>query len=198
MTELPRWAVRLDVVRPVADYSDLMEMVARHFRVYAQAEEYLAPYNARQRGRPLYTAPDREDLRRAIRQGGMNDISYSSFISSLILFCERTKGNRALPNPHPSSIHSIQVPQPAFELTPVTVKGMMVTHQLNLPGAEPIYLNGVRNPESIKFVIVRPKLSRLGTASAKEWEVLLFTTNHGYIPQWTDSNLNPRWSGIYT
>lgn len=196
MTELPRWAARHQVVRPVADYSDLMEMVARHFHVYAQAEEYLGPYNARQRGRAFYTAPDREDLRRAIRQGGMNDVSYSALISSLIKFCETTKGNRALPTPHPSSIHSIQVPQPAFEIAPATIKGMMVTHQLILPGVEPIYLNGVRNPDSIKFVIVRPKLSRLGTASAKEWEALLFTTNPGYIPQWTDSNQNPRWSGI--
>lgn len=196
MTELPRWAVRLNATRPVADYSDLLEMVARHYRVYASAEAYLSPYNARQRARSFYTVPSREELRGAIRQGGMNDVSYSALISSLIKFCETTKGTRALPTPHPSSIHSIQVPQPAFEIAPATIKGMIVTHQLILPGVEPIYLNGVRNPESIKFVIVRPKLSRLGTASAKEWEALLFTTNPGYIPQWTDSNLNPRWSGI--
>lgn len=195
MTELPRWALRLNATRPVADYSDLLEMVARHYRVYASAEAYLSPYNARQRARSFYTIPSREELRGSIRQGGMNDFSYSALLSSLIKFCETTKGNYALPTPHPSIIHSIQVPEPAFSLAPVMDKKLPFSHQLLLPGAEPIYLNGVRNPETIRFVIVRPKLSKLGTASVKDWEALLFTHNHGYIPYWVDSNLNPRWSG---
>jgi hypothetical protein len=73
----------------------------------------------------------------------------------------------------------------------------MGSHVLTVPGAEPIYLNGVRAPEQIRFVILRPKLSKLGTPSAKLWEALLFNQNYGYLPQWTDSSLNPRWAGIY-
>ena len=195
MIELPRWATRLNVLRPFADYTDLLELVAKHYRVYCDAENYLSPYNARQRGRDFYTPPQREDLKSMIKQGGVNDFSYSALLSSLIRFCETTKGNYALPTPHPSVIHSIQVPEPAFSLAPVMDKKLPYTHQLLLPGTEPIYLNGVRNPETIRFVIVRPKLSKLGTAAVKEWEALLFTHNHGYIPYWVDSNLNPRWSG---
>lgn len=196
MTELPRWAVRLNASRPINDYSDLLEIVARHYRVYASAESFLSPYNARQRSKDFYTAPSREELRSIIKQGGMNDFSYSAFISSLIRFCETTKGNRALPMPHPSTIHSIQIPEPAFSIASISDKKSAFTHQLLIPGAEPIFLNGVRNPETIRFVIVRPKLSKLGTASAKDWECLMFTHNHGYIPYWVDSTLNPRWSGV--
>lgn len=196
MTELPRWTVRLNAARPISDYSDLLSMVARHYHVYSQAEAFIAPYNARQRSKSFYTAPTREELKSAIKQGGMNDVSYFALIASLIRWCEQTKGQRALPNPHPSTLHSIQVPQPAFEIKSVTQENKIGTHTLTLPGAEPLYLSGVRSAEQIKFVIVRPKLSKLGTPSAKEWEALLFNSNHGYIPQWADSTLNPRWSGI--
>lgn len=197
MIDLPRWTVRLNAARPVPDYSDLLAIVGHHYRTYASAEAFLAPYNARQRSKSFYAAPSRDELKAAVKQGGMNDVSYFAFINSLIKWCENTKGQRALPNPHPSTIHSIQVPQPAFELIPITKEGTIASHQLSLPNAEPIFLHGVRNPESIKFAIVRPKLSRLGTPSATEWEALLFNTNHGYLPHWVDSNLNPRWSGIY-
>lgn len=197
MSELPRWTVRLNAVRPVSDYSDLLAIVGHHYRTFASAEAFLGPYNARQRSKGFYTPPTREDLRAAVKQGKMNDVSYFALIAAIIKFCETTKGSRALPNPHPSTVHSIQVPQPAFELAPVVKEGMMVTHQLSIPGAAPVFLNGVRNPETIRFAILRPKLSRLGTPSATEWEALLFNTNHGYIPHWVDSNLNPRWSGIF-
>lgn len=196
MTELPRWAVRLNAIRQLADYSDLLSVVAHHYRAYALAEAFLSPYNARQRARSFYTPPSRDELKKAIKQGNMNDVSYFAMINNLMKWCETTKGARALPTPHPSTVHSIQVPEPAFELAPVVKEGMMVTHQLSIPGAAPVFLNGVRNPESIKFVIIRPKLSQLGTPSVKDWEVLLFKENHGYIPHWVDSNLNPRWSGI--
>lgn len=197
MTELPRWSVRLNAVRQITDYGDLLSIVSHHYRAYASAENFLAPYNARQRAKSFYTPPSREELKSAVKQGGMNDVSYFAMIGGFIKWCEDTKGNMALPTPHPSTIHSIQIPEPAFEIAPVTKKGMMVTHQLSIPSAAPIFLNGVRNPESIKFVIVRPKLSKLGTPSVKDWEALLFTKNHGFIPQWVDSNLNPRWSGIF-
>lgn len=187
--------MRLDAARSTADFSDLLTIVGHHFRVFADAEAFLGPYNARQRGNKLYAAPTREELKAAIKQGGMNDVTYLNFISSIIKFCETTKGNRALPTPHPSTVHSIQLPQPAFELSQVKQNGKIMT-ELQVPAAEPVYMNGVRSPENVKFVILRPKLSKLGTAAVRNWEALLFNQNLGYVPYWTDSNLNPRWSGM--
>ena len=71
--ELPRWTVRLDAVRDRTDFSDLLMVVAHHFKVYQAAEEFLGPYNARQRGKKIYTPPSKDELRAAIKQGGMND-----------------------------------------------------------------------------------------------------------------------------
>jgi len=193
--ELPRWSARLDAVRATTDFTDLLTILGHHFRVFIDAEAFLGPYNARQRGMKIYTPPSKEQLKAVIKQGGMNDITYFNFINSLVRFCEQTKGTRALPTPHPSTIHSIQLPQPAFELTPIQQHGSVST-ELTVPGAEPVYLSNVRLPGQIKFVIVRPKLSKLGTPVTKNWEVLLFNRNHGYLPTWVDTNLNPRWSGI--
>jgi hypothetical protein len=196
MDELPRWVARLNVARPQTDYTDLLQLVSQHYRVYASAESFLGPYNARARNAKMYWPPSRDELKAAVKQHGMNDFSYLALISNLIKFCERTKGMRALPTPHPSTVHSIQVPEPAFTLRSNTTCSKMGTHELTLSGVEPVFLSGVRNPDQVKFVILRPKLSRLGTPSAKEWEVMLFNQNHGYIPNWTDSTLNTKWVGL--
>ena len=197
-TTLPRWSVRLNATRPPSapGFSDLIPVVGHHFHLHVQAAEFLGPFNSKQRaatGRP-YIAPDRETLRQVIRQGRVNDFTYQGFISSVIRFCEQTKGNRALPTPHPSVIHSIQLPAPAFQLTQVEGGDTMV----EIAGVEtPLVVKGLRQPDEVRFIIARPKLSQLGTASAKDWEVLFWRTNLGYIPDWTDSSLNPRYSGIY-
>jgi len=195
--ELPRWNVRLNVTRAFADYGDLLSIVGQHFRTFQQIEAFLGPYNARQRGLKFYTPPTREQLRAVCKQGGMNDVTYFALLGSVIRFCENTKGTRALPTPHPSTVHSIQLPEPAFELTRSSQNATMSTHELRVPGAEPVYLSGVRSPEAVKFVILRPKLSKLGTPSPNDWEALLFNQNHGYIANWVDTSINPRWSGIY-
>ena len=193
---LPRWSVRLNAARPANNpgFSDLLPVVAHHYKLHEKAVEFLGPYNAKQRGAAkTYHAPDRETLRQLVRQGGVNDFSYSAFLNSVVRFCETTKGNRALPTPHPSVIHSIQLPVPAFECTP----GQNGDTMIQIAGVgTPLLVKGLRQPDEVKFIIVRPKLSQLGTASAKEWEVLFWRTNLGYIPEWADSQLNPRYSGI--
>lgn len=194
---LPRWAVRLDAARPSEEpgFSDLIPLVGHHYKLHTQAVEFLGPYNAKQRGpNRTYLAPSRDQLRAAIRQGHVNDFTYSAFIASLERFCQHTKGARALPTPHPSVIHSIQLPLPAFELKP----GPGGDTIIQLIGVEvPLLVKGLRAPGEVKFIIVRPKLSKLGTASARNWEVLFFNQNHGYIPDWADTQLNPRFSGIF-
>lgn len=197
-SNLPRWSVRLDASRPADNpgWSDIMPMIVHHYQLHTQAVEFLGPYNARQRGphSKAYLPPSREELKAAIRQGRVNDFTYQAFIASLVKFCETTRGNRALPTPHPSVIHSIQLPAPAFELHAGSSGDTMV----KLAGVEtPIIVKNLRQSDDIKFIIVRPKLSKLGTASAKDWEVLFFKGYVGYIPEWVDTNLNPRYSGIY-
>lgn len=197
-TTLPRWSVRLNATRPSTSpgFSDLIPVLGHHFNLHVQAAEFLGPFNAKQRGatsRP-YLPPEKELLKQVIRQGRVNDFSYQAFLSSLIRFCEQHKGHRALPTPHPSVIHSIQLPAPAFVLTQVGSGDTMV----EIAGVEaPLVVKGLRQPDEVRFIIARPKLSQLGTASAKEWEVLFWRTNLGYIPEWADSSLNPRYSGIY-
>jgi hypothetical protein len=196
-TTLPRWGVRLNATRPASNpgFSDLIPVVSHHFNLHVQAAEFLGPYNAKQRGASrTYCAPDKETLRQVIKQGRVNDFTYQAFLNSIVRFCEQTKGNRAVPTPHPSVIHSIQLPLPAFELTAGGGGDIMV----QIAGVQtPLVVKGLRQPEEVRFIIVRPKLSQLGTASAKEWEVLFWRTNLGYIPEWADSSLNPRYSGIY-
>lgn len=199
LSEKPRWSVRLDATRPptVFGFGDLLPLVNSHFRVHVAADNFLGPYNAKQRGtdRP-YIPPDRDVLRQLVKQGGMNDFSYSAFLTSLISFCEKTKGNRSLPAPHPSTIHSIQLPLPAFELKPGLLPNETYVYVIGVQ--EPLVVRGLRDPSTVKFIIVRPKLSKLGTASGTDWEVLFYRTPVGYIPDWADSQLNPRYSGCYS
>lgn len=197
MTEstLPRWSVRLDAVRPHG-FGDLLPLIADSLRLIEQADAFLGPYNAKQRGptATFYHPPEKETLRQMIRQGRINDFAYHAFLNSLVRFCETTKGTRALPLPHPSTIHSIQLPQPAFELR----SGPGGSTMVHIAGVkEPIEVRGLRDLDGIKFIIVRPKLSKLGTASADKWEVLFFRQPLGYIPTWVDSDLNPRYSGKF-
>lgn len=189
--ENPRFTVRLNATRTTPDYTDLLSVVTSHYRTLVSAEAFLGPYNARQRSNQGYISPSRELLQSSIKQGGMNEITYMAFISSLIRFCESTKGQRALPHPHPSTIHSIQLPQPAFEIKQVEKK-----HEVLIPGCKSLFVQGLRNPENIKFIIVRPKMGSVGTSSAKDWEIMFFNQNYGYIPTWTDSTVNPRYVGF--
>lgn len=193
-SNLPRWSVRLDAQR-AHGFTDLVPVIAHHYRAHEAAERFLGPYNARQRSSDFpYRAPDIETLQQMIKQGSMNYFSYQAMLNSLVRFCEATKGNKGLPTPHPSSIHSIQLPQPAFELKAGTGGDTIVS----IAGvSEPLKVQGLRQIEEIKFIIVRPKLSQLGTASASNWEVLFFRQALGYIPEWTDSNLNPKYSGVF-
>lgn len=191
---LPKWNFRLDAEREHG-FGDLLPILNSHYRVHESAEAFLGPYNARQRSSGLpYQAPDKELLKQCIKQGAMNDFSYQAYLNSIVRFCEQTKGMRGLPHPHPSTIHSIQLPLPAFEIENDRA-GSAVIRIIGSP--EPIKVSKFSPRSDVKFIIVRPKLSKLGTASANNWEVLFFYTAHGYIPNWADSDKNPRWSGRY-
>lgn len=188
---LPRWNVRLDAVRSSNDYTDLLSIVNHHLDVHRDMDQFLGPYNAKQRSKKFYEAPDKELLKELIHKHGMNDFSYLAYLNNIIKFCENYKGNRAIPAPHPSTIHSIQLPIPAFEL-----KQNFEETEIFISGAEePLLVKGLHDINTVRFIIVRQKLSKLGTASVKNWEVLFFRNNISYIPEWVDSELNPRYAG---
>lgn len=197
MTQHPQWVARLDATRPKNNpgFTDLLPILAAHYRVLESAEKIIGPYNAKQRSSQFaYMPPSSEMLKQLVRQGQMNDITYNSFINSLIRFCAQSKGQRALPTPHPSTIHSIQLGAPAFSLK----QGEGDVTMVYIAGTDvPLHVKGLRNPQHIKFIIARPKLSKLGTASSDKWEILFFKENPGYIVDWCDSALNPRYSGTF-
>jgi hypothetical protein len=68
-------------------------------------------------------------------------------------------------------------------------------HQLSVPGCEPIYVADLRNPAQVRFVVLRPKLSRTGTPQVGSWEALFFRDTIGYVAHWYDSTINPRYAG---
>lgn len=193
---IPRWSVRLDASRPAGSgYADLMSIVNNHYNVHQEVDNYLGPYNARQRNSELsYLPPQKDALKQVVKQCGMNDFSYSAYLNSIVKFCEQHKGLRTMPSPHPSTIHSIQLPLPAFELEDAGNGETLV----RLMGTDiPLVVKGLRDQHAVKFIIIRPKLSQLGTASVSKWEVLFYKSAIGYIPDWADSNQNPRYSGVF-
>lgn len=190
-----QWTIRLDATRQDSDYSDLLPIVEYHYRVLESATNFLGPYNSKQRASSLaYMPPSHAQIEQTVKQGGMNAITFNSFVNSLVRFCEKTKGQRALPTPHPSTIHSIQLGAPAFSLE----QGPKGVTMVYIAGSDkPLLVKGLYNPKQIKFIIVRPKLSKLGTASSGKWEILFFKDNPGYLVEWCDSMMNPKYSGIY-
>lgn len=187
---VPTWDFRSDVARQYG-FGDLIRLCAAQYRVYESAYNFVGPYNARQRNSMLpYAAPERAVLLECIQRRSLNEIVYLGLIGSLIRFCENTRGLRALPTPHPSVISSIQFPEGTFEFS----KNGAV---LEVSGAdEPINIRApIKNYQTVKHVILRAKLSKLGTPSASNWEVLGFKRSFGFIPDWTDSIVNPRYVG---
>jgi hypothetical protein len=189
---LPKWNVRLDAFSKYG-FSGLSRLVNQHFRIHESVEKFLSPYNARQRSSSFpYRVPDLETLRQMIKPGGMNEFSYRAYLNSIVKFCEITKGQRGLPLPHPSSIHSLQLPEHAFSLR-AAENGDTIISIIGID--EEITVKKLQRANEIRFIIIRPKLGNLGTASAVNWEVLFFKTPFGYIPEWLDSQINTRYVG---
>ena len=187
---IPTWDFRSDI-NSEHGFSDLSKMCAAHYRVYESAYNFIGPYNAKQRNSSLpYVPPERSVLVECIQQRSMNDLTYLGLIGSLIRFCESTRGLRGLPAPHPSVISSIQVPDGAFEFSKNGTFLNMIGSDHRLILRSPFKAVG-----SIKHIIVRAKLGKLGTPSATNWEVLAFKRSFGYIPDWADTQINPRFVG---
>lgn len=201
------WSARLDVARESGSFDDLAKIVKSTFILYSRAEKLISPWNARQQDAKFYMAPSREFMKESLASSGtaLNEFAFNAFITGLVRFCEKHKGKKQLPLPHPSTHHSTHWPDGTFEIRDIKdatglewlTEGGTPVSKITLMGiVEPLYVKNLRLRE-FKYLIVRPKLSKLGTASATAWEALFFKNSHGFLVDHVDSNLNPRYAGIF-
>lgn len=196
MTDQIRWNARCDIQRPSNNYDDLMRIVAAYYDMYDRGFKYMSPYISRQNGNQFFIPPDKDTLKSIMGKCHkvMHPVIHNSFMNELISFADKNKGKRALIQPHHTTHHSAQFSPGTFEIERLNSKRCVVTvHGSDLPF---YFDNEQLNVEQINFIIVRPKLGKLGTASVLKWEVLLFKSSHTYLIDHVDSDMNPRWSGI--
>jgi hypothetical protein len=170
----------------------------------------MGPWIAKQNGNAMLS-PNKEVIAAAVGKprSVISQGTYSKFIDSLFDFAIRSNGRRAMITPNPTTHHSAQFSTGAFKISkcekPVVLRDDKGTrrpqktlHELNVFGADaPLFIENLGvDPDKIKFVILRPKLGKLGTASVTRWEALLFTSKTDYMVEHTDSDYNPRYSGI--
>ena len=154
--------------------------------------------------------PNTDEIKAAVGRprSCINSSTYSKFIESLFQFALKSKGRKALIQPNPTTHHSAQFPAGTFNISVVEnppalrddkgVRAKAKTiHRIEFFGCDsPVFVENLQMPaDAVKFVIVRPKLGRLGSASIKKWEVLLFRQQHTYLIEHVDSELDPRWAG---
>ena len=199
----------MDVYRPTSDYADLLKIVACYYEMYARAVDFIGPWIAKQRNAGIFISPDREEIRTALgkERPSIHPRARFAFIDAVIKFIERSKGRQTLITPSPSSHHSAQFPEGTFEICTATqaeMVGMTIRnghelYKIDFSGSTaPVFFQAQRfNCKEIKFIILRPKLGKLGTPSAVKWEALMFKQSIGYLVDHTDSHLNPSYSGRF-
>lgn len=194
---LPRWDGRFNATRKNKVFSDAAGLMTTYYYFYERIYNALAPYEARQRdveeGHEFnYVAPSVAYLRNLITRGRIPESQYEKTLPAIVEFCKINRGQFAMPVPHPTTVHSIQLPKGNFKLTRVDDKVIDVF----IDGLQlPMQIEGLRHPEKVQHLVVRPKSSASGVPNVDRWEVLTFEEPQGYIPLWVDSTANPRFAG---
>lgn len=195
----PKWAVRLDARTQSGSYNDQLRVVAAMFELYQKGFHFMAPWINRSRDATMVIPPDKDLIRNALGKprASISDIVHRNFVDSLYNFACQSKGKRQLINPDPSTHHSAQFPRGTFKIVPITDRQSAATEIHLFSCSEPLIVGGLQlKPEQVEFIIVRPKLGKLGTPSVTNWEILFYKTPQTYLIDHVDSNLNPRWSGV--
>ncbi len=207
------WAQRSDAFRDknVLSFDDLLNVIEGTYRTYSKLCDIIGPWNSKQQNSSFpYQAPSKDFLHRELKRPsrGISDYMHNTIISSTIKFCESNKGKKQLITPHPSTHHSAHFPEETFSIKYIKEEfpELNKSHNIHFKPTTiaEIKLDGISNPiyvenlkeRKYKYLIVRPKLGKLGTASVLNWEVLFFTRNFGFHLEHCDSNLNPRYSGV--
>jgi len=205
--ENPRWNARCDIIRPNKSYDDLLRIVAAYYEMYEKGAKFLTPYISRQNSSNLpFMPPDKDVVKDVMGKHRpiMHSVIYHGFINELISFAEKTKGSRAMIQPHHTTHHSAQFSSGTFSIEKVNNNATNSTqhlrkslHKITVFGSDvPFYVENMQlNVDDVNFIIVRPKLGKLGVASVLHWEVLLYKSYHSYIINHVDSDLNPKYAG---
>lgn len=203
---------KMDAFRPTLEFSDLLYIVAAYYDMYAKTVEIVGPIISKQIGSFVFVPPSKVELDRALSGKGISAKAKAGFVDAVINHLVKTKGKKALIYPSPTTHHSAQFPHGTFSITRIdNTDGKIILNdvkfsrnklnplfKINLAGADlPLYVEKLPLPiDQIHFLIVRPKLGKLGTSSVKKWEILFYKKRFNYIVEHTDSTLNPRFAGI--
>lgn len=206
-----KYDLRRDALRERGqNFSDLGNLVALSFNVYKKIHSLAAPYNNRQIGSDFYIPPSKELFTENIRRpkSEIENSIQNRMINSAIDFYESTKGTLQLAEPHPSIIHSFQIPRTAFELSeaPISLANKLNKNlhsvksitKLEIHGfgrIDPIYFENLKI-EDFGFLIIRPKMGRTGVPVVNFWEALFFKKHHSFIIDHVDAEINPRYCGL--
>lgn len=191
----PRWVARLDARRASGDYSDLLKSIAAYYDMYDRGYKYLGPWINRSSSAAFFVPPDKEEIKRALGRprASVHDSVHNSFVDALYNFAVQSKGKRQMINPDPASHHSAQYLAGCFSITQQGDQSFVKVYGCE----EPLIVKGLQlQPGSVNFIIVRPKIGKLGTASVVNWEILFYKNSHSYMIDHVDSFLNPRYAGI--
>jgi hypothetical protein len=205
-----RWSAKHDAFRTTTEFMDLLRIVTCYYEMYSRATTFVGPWIAKQQP-TMFLIPERDQIKSALgrERPEFSFRARSAFIESIIQFLAATKGKKTLIHPTPSSHHSAQFPCGTFEIKMVQGakpllrdekaerRSVKTLHQITVAGSDdPIFVENLSiPPEQVKFIILRPKMGRLGMPSTSKWEVLLYKKQHGYLVEHTDSELNPRHAG---
>ena len=203
---------KIDAFRTSMEFTDLLRIVAGHYDMYSKAVEIVGPIISKQFGAMIFVPPSKDELDKVISGRGVSPRAKAGFIDALINHLVKTKGKKALIYPSPTTHHSAQFQSGTFTISKVDnsdckiqlkdVKHprniQKVLYKIELAGASaPLYIEKLPLPlDQINFLIIRPKLGKLGTSSVNKWEVLFYKKRFNYLVDHVDSTLNPRFAGI--
>jgi hypothetical protein len=213
MTErqAPRYNGRADILRSTNSYNDLLRIVASYYEMYERGARFLSPYISRQNSSDFPFIPPDKDMVKSVMgkpRSCMHSVVHNNFMNEMISFAEKTKGSRALIQPHQTTHHSAQFSSGTFEITKAPLNAVppskskvprKTLHAISVFGSDACFFveNLQLSSDDVHFIIVRPKLGKLGTASINNWEVLLYKSPHGYLIDHVDSDLNPTYAGRF-
>lgn len=201
---------RVNAYRSTSDYSDVLSHIAIQFDVYSKIVSVVGPWISKQNGKSQFLPLTPDLIKEQVSQSRLDYKTYSSMLEATYQFMKSTQGKRALTLPHPTTHHSAQFRSGLFSLTHCNDKIKLRDNgslrdpksrllKLDLAGCEPLYLENIQNinPDLIKFIIIRPKLGKLGSPNISKWEVLMFRKDQLHLIDHVDSELNPRWAGKF-
>ena len=202
---------KADVFRSSTNFTDLQKIISCYYEMYSKTYSYIGPWIAKQRGKTFFP-PSKEQLKEALGKD-RPQISFkarSNFLNAVIDFLAETKGNKTLISPNICSHHSAQFPSGTFSIEEVTEHPVLIDDskqrkpvnklfKIEFNGSElPVYVENLSVPiPQIKFIILRPKLGKLGTPSTTKWEILIFKQDRGYLINHVDSFINPSYAGKF-